>query len=460
MTSCERGRRIALLTPYTGGNLGDAAIQDAMVANLRARMRDVKISGISLNCENFVERHGAEAFPLCGTDRPFYGMSYGSLEQHRLGERQTGNETACRQEVNRGPKWWVRERMPTLWRYLRTVYSWVKGPWKEIRHWQKGYQFLRTQDLLIVSGGGQLDEEWGGPWGHPYALFKWAVLARIARLPYAVASVGACKVTSSLSRLFLSAALRMAQYRSYRDMNSKKVAARLLRRAARDPVVPDLAFSLPSAELPPPAGIRSISQGRRVVAISPIAYAKPRTWVYEDSALYERYLQEMARVMSRLLQREYFLVIVWSGLGDDDRVVHEIMELLDDESRQRATRQMYIPVIRNWKDLVALLQDADLLIASRLHSTILGFVTQTPTVAISFDPKVDWVMQDIGQTDYLLQIRDFRAADVIDALDRIELPSGSVAAQIRSYQLGTQPAFTRQYDSLAKLAIGSCKCRS
>ena len=190
--------------------------------------------------------------------------------------------------MNRGPKWWVRERMPTLWRYLRTVYSSAGGPWKEIRHWLKGYQFLRTQDLLIVSGGGQLDEEWGGPWGHPYALFKWAVLARIARVPFAVASVGACKITSTFSRLFLSAALSLAQYRSYRDMNSKKAAARLLRRAVLDPVIPDIAFSLPSAEVPPPAGIRSISQGRRVVAISPIAYAKPRIWVCEDSALYER----------------------------------------------------------------------------------------------------------------------------------------------------------------------------
>ena len=45
------------------------------MANLRARMRDVTISGISLNCENFTERHGTEAFPLCGLGRPFYRMS-------------------------------------------------------------------------------------------------------------------------------------------------------------------------------------------------------------------------------------------------------------------------------------------------------------------------------------------------------------------------------------------------
>src|SRR6185437_9395874 len=55
---------------------------------------------------------------------------------------------------------------------------------------------------LIVSGGGQLDEEWGGAWGHPFALFKWAMLARLAKVPLAFASVGACKAASTTSRFF------------------------------------------------------------------------------------------------------------------------------------------------------------------------------------------------------------------------------------------------------------------
>ena len=47
--------RIALLNPYTGSNLGDAAIQDAMIANIGIRLPDAQFFGISLNCDNFVE---------------------------------------------------------------------------------------------------------------------------------------------------------------------------------------------------------------------------------------------------------------------------------------------------------------------------------------------------------------------------------------------------------------------
>ena len=54
---------------------------------------------------------------------------------------------------------------------------------------------LRTQDLLIISGGGQLDEEYGGAWRLPFAICKWVLLARLARVPCAMASVGAGMIT-------------------------------------------------------------------------------------------------------------------------------------------------------------------------------------------------------------------------------------------------------------------------
>ena len=450
--------RIALLTPYNGGNLGDAVIQDALIANLRLRLSGAQFSGISLNCDNFVERHGVGAFALCATNRPFYGMSQGSVTA----------PTGLGYDLTTGPSCkghdgsWVRralKKLPGVWKLLRRVRAWLSGARSEVRHWLDGYRFLRTQDLLIVSGGGQLDEEWGGAWGHPFALFKWAVLARIARIPYVIVSVGAQRATSAACRLFLSAALRMARYRSYRDNNSRKIAAGMLRCATADPIVPDLAFSMPTSELPRPAGMRSMAQDRPVVAISPIAYAKAQSWPHQHRAIYERYVHQMRRVISELLERRYNLVIVCSSIGDDDGVIPELLEGLQDESKKKFFGQISIPRITTWKDFAASLMDVNFLIASRLHSTILGFLTHTPVVAISFDPKVDWVMEDLGQTDYLLQIRTFTAEDVIEVLERIQLRRHLVVEQIASYQHRISSICKRQYDALSNLAIASCQNR-
>ncbi len=451
--------RIALLTPYDGGNLGDGAIQDAMIANLRLRLPRARFSGISLNCENFVARHGVDAFPLCATNRPFYGMSPGSAaKQHGQGK---SDARGPEQQGLGAPRVKAAlKRVPGLWSFLKIAHAWVTTPGRELRHCVQGYRFLRTQDLLIVSGGGQLDEEWGGAWGHPFALFKWAVLARFAQIPYVMASVGAQKAASATSRFFMSAALRHANYRSYRDTNSREIAAGLLRRATEDPVVPDLAFSLPPAELPHPAGIRALAQGRPIIAVSPIAYAKPGSWPWQDHALYERYLQEMALVVSQLLERGCFLVMLCSSLGDDESVIPEIVGRLDDESKKKLELQMHIPAIANWKDVVASLLDADVLLASRLHSAILGFVTQTPTVAISFDPKVDWVMEDLGQSDYLLHIRDFTADDVIKTLDRIAHHRSAILEQIAAYQNRVSSFSGQQYDAMLGLILSGRRLRA
>jgi polysaccharide pyruvyl transferase WcaK-like protein len=448
--------RIALLTPYNGENLGDASIQHAIITNLRHRLPSVEFSGITMSDANFVEQHGQSGFPLYAGSRPLFVSRYRKTEDRPGSGNESSAQAVKPTRLTSLAKKLIRST-PVIARRVYAIRALAERAYGELLHFLQGYRFLRTHHLLIVSGGGQLDEEWGGPWGHPYALFKWAVLARIARVPFAIASVGACKVTTTTCRVLLSAALRTARYRSYRDINTRRIAARLWRRAARDPVVPDMAFNLPSSELPPPAAIPPISRGRLVVAISPIAYAKPGTWAYQNAALYSRYLQEMARVTSQLLQRDYFLVFVYSSLGNDDRVVSEILERLDEDSRRRAARQMHTPTIRTWKDLVALLMDVDFLIASRLHSAILAFVAQTPTVAVSFDPKVDWVMQDLGQTDYLLHIQDFTAEDVIRVLERVKQYKEPVTKQLRSYPLGIQSAFTRQYDALAELALASHK---
>ena len=445
----ETKPRIAMLTPYSGGNLGDAAIQDALIANLRLRMPSAEFSGISLNCDNFLERHGTAAFPLCAISRPFYGMcGTNTIQTH--GKVPQQNSTPIKS---------VLKKIPVLGGVLKKAHTRLMGIQQEYRHCVEGYRFLRRHDLLVVSGGGQLDEEWGGAWGHPFTLFKWAMLARAAGVPFAMASVGACSITSDTARYFLSAALHMAQYRSYRDQNSRTIAASLLKGAERDAIVPDAAFSLPSAELPSPTRLRHISQGRAVVAISPIIYGKPESWPYQNRALYERYLRQMADVVSQLLDRGSLVVLLWSSQADRS-AVRDLRERLDAQSKQKLDEQLYVPDITTWRDLAAMLLDVDVLIASRLHSAILGFVAQRPTLAISFDPKVDWVMEDLEQTKYLLQIHDFTAEHVICALDRLWRNREVVTGEIGSYLQRILPTFAPQYDTLSDLAMAACTART
>ena len=67
----------------------------------------------------------------------------------------------------------------------------------------RAFGMLRRLDLLIVSGGGQLDDAWGGARAHPLNLLRWTLLAQAARVPVAFISVGAGPIFSSWSERFL-----------------------------------------------------------------------------------------------------------------------------------------------------------------------------------------------------------------------------------------------------------------
>ncbi len=455
-TISSPGPRIALVTPYNGGNLGDAAIQDSMISNLRRQIPGAQFLGITLNCDNFLRQHGVAAFPLLASIiSPASRSAEGSSNQMRnTGGSFVGSSNTGIHKRSSPIRSAIRS-VPGLAPLLRKVRTWIAPVRREILHCFEGYRILRTQDILILSGGGQLDEEYGGAWRLPFAFCKWTLLARLARVPCAMASVGAGSIRLSASRRFLSIALRVCQYRSFREERSRAIVAKFFHRATHDPVVPDLAFSLPDSELPPAAGtIRRMAHGRTVVVLSPISYAKPGSWPTPDRALYDRYVRQMAHVISHLSRRGYFVVIACSSLGDDETVIPDLLECIDEDLRGNLEGRVYLPAIRSWRDFVATLRDSDYLIASRLHGTILGFVTRTPVVAISFDPKVDWVMEDLNQTESLLHFRDFNAEDVLRALESIKSHKETVVSQISGYRQKVISASdsTRQYAFLAALA--------
>ena len=441
----EDGPHIALLSPYSGGNLGDAAIQDSMIASLRTVLPRARFSGISLSNQNYLMRHGSDAYSLCALRRSFWGMD-------DAGTAGVTSGSEGRQHQNRlvtGLRSGLR-LVPGLRRIIRALKSRLFTLRTELRHWSGAYRFLRRHSLLVICGGGQLDEEWGGPWGHPYALFKWTLLSRLAGIPIAMASVGACRVQSRLSRFFLGQAVRFCSYRSYRDENSKAIASALSRRAAKDPVVPDLAFCLPESDIPVAVNLRPLANGRRIVAISPIIFGKPGVWPSPDAAVFDRYMSEMTAIVSHLLDRDDFIVFVWSG-SSDQGLIAEIISRVESESRRKLDAQAYIAHLEQWKDLVAVLRSTDVMIASRLHSTLLGLLAQIPVVAISFDKKVDWAMQQLGQQDALLHIRDFTSSMVLETLNLVELRRERIVRELISQREHALRASTMQADEIGHL---------
>ena len=281
-------KRVAFVSPTGWGNLGDAAIIESLIHGIRLRHPNAQILGLTQRPYDTTNRHAVPAFTCSGLSLPKYKMDERTEAEAGDDEEPSApsaGQARASQATNRGLKAIPGVR-PAV-RALRLARA-------EMRHRRLSASRIKGFDRVVVAGGGQLDDFWGGPLGHPYTLLRWARIATKVGARYAVLSVGTGNLTP-LSRLFVRRALALADYTSFRDVRSRELLRDpgLMRSAA---VVPDLAYGLPLAH-----ATELAHAPRPTIGISPMAYADPRVWPVRDLARYRRHIETLVTLTVRLV---------------------------------------------------------------------------------------------------------------------------------------------------------------
>lgn len=431
--------KIALLTPYTGGNLGDAAIQDAVIANVKRRHQDADICLITLCPDYTTALHHVPSFPIGITTFP-----PGPSIAYREGGTADAHPTHGHGLLTRVKATLKRSSLlyPFLTRLYRTALSSVVGrALRELLHIRRAYRLMRGVRLLIVSGGGQLDDYWGA-WRHPYALFKWGLIARAVGAPYVYLSVGTCSLELRSSALLIRLALSLAAYRSYRDHTSKQ-ALKHLAFTRNDHVYPDLAFSYVAGRLPQRLGRRN--NIGRVVGVSPIAYLSPHGWPKTDGPIYERYIDSLVTFIANLMRQRYSIVL-FSTDPVDRCAVNDVLEHLAEEVSLDPLGKLYQPRTDTLDALFGQLTNIDYVVASRLHGVLLPQLLCLPVLAISYDRKVDTHMRDIGLAEYCLDIHSIDAASLRNTFASLTMASELIKSRLTQKRDDYACALQHQYD--------------
>src|SRR5262249_43753597 len=159
------------------------------------------------------------------------------------------------------------------------------------------FYILKSFDILVISGGGQLTESWGGPWQFPYTIFKWVLMAKLARVQPIILNVGAGPLTLSLSKYFSRTALSLADYVSFRDTKSAQLTEQIGFKGHKS-VGPDLVYSLDLPSLPPK---RSPARRQPAVAgIAPMPWGKSALYPDQDPLVYRSLLAALGGLASWL----------------------------------------------------------------------------------------------------------------------------------------------------------------
>lgn len=423
-------QKLALLDHLGGGNLGDDATLDAVMQNIWKRWPKEEIVGLSMNPKDTKTRHQIPVFPL--------RRKTWNLEHHTVSTTET--------TVTKDAKALIRD-YPHLFRFLKWVYGLLRKPMEflqEMAFLFRSLWLLRSLDALLIAGGGQLTD-WFGTWGFPYAIFAWVMLARVSNVRCVFLNVGAGPLRHALSRFFVSRALYLSEYVSFRDGRSRTLAYETGWRK-QAPVFPDCVYGL---EIPPLATGISRQSSQRIVGLAPMALYDPRSIYPEKSQeLYEDYIRRLSSFGRWLTSNENCLMLFCTDIGIDPPIVEDLRASLVSRKGEGRTGSVATACTKTVTELLAAMSSMDYVVTCRFHGIVFAHMLNIPVLAISHHPKMDALMSDLGLSDYCLNIRTADSSTLAEVFSRMVENRETIKLRMTTTLERYRRELARQFDDL------------
>ncbi len=415
-----------------GGNLGDAAIQDAVIAHIRRRVPDARIVAFSFIPPDTAKRHGIPCYPLTREWRPSAPASPNGDGRPAIGQ-------AMKSSIKKV-------------RILRALARPLVDGVRECAFLARSYKTLRSLDVLIMSGGGQLCELWGGPWAHLYNVFKFSVLARLARRRLYYLNVGVEPLEHRLSRFFARCGVQLADYVSFRDVYSQTLA-RELGVKAKTHVHPDPAYALETSAYVNGGAGSTV----KMVGINPLGYCDPRIWPRKDPLVYDRYLGKLTQFSVWLRQQGYALKFFTTSVGVDKYAVADLKRRVLERcasdastvaSAAPSTEGVREALCGSVSELLGEMAECDFIVTSRYHGVIFSHLLRKPVIALSYQGKSDAAMQPAGLEDFAANIEHFEIDWLMGAFRSLVRGRDTIKGHEASAVAACAALLQRQFDDL------------
>jgi polysaccharide pyruvyl transferase WcaK-like protein len=387
-----RPPRIALYGLFGIESFGNEGSLEAMIATLRRLRPDAELVCVCGNPEQVVRDHG-----IAGARIRTPGFS----------------------------RRWARGADKLLLRIPRAVEN-VVGTLRRARRY----------DVLVLPGGGMLEDYCDRPTAEPLSLFLWCLGARLAGRRIAFVSVGAGPMRNPASRRLMTAAARMATYRSFRDTGAREFMGRVGVDVGGDEVFPDIAYGLPAPE----AGPGRAGGDGLTVAIGAMLYeGYYPSWVARrrgatdgaarDGAVLDRYLSELATFVLWLLGEGHRVRMI-TGQTTDWRAVERLLEIVRSRGGPEPGERLIAEPASSLQGVMEQIADSDVVVATRYHNLVCSLKLGKPTIAVNYSGKNAALMADAGFADLCQEVDDLDASVLVRQFSAVLADRAAVERRI------------------------------
>jgi len=421
--------KIGLLNHVGGGNLGDDATLEAVAGNIKRRWSNVEIVAFSMNPDDTEIRHGLMSHPI---RRKGWSIGY-----KPAGTEAPLKETVKALTLKYGAVFYLLKATNTVLRLPSDVF-------RELLFLVSARRKLKSFDLFIISGGGQLTEK-GGPWEFPYTIFKWVVLARSAGVSCMFLNVGAGPLTHPLAKFFVKRALLAADYVSLRDDKSQTLVYKI-GFTGESRVCPDNVYAL---EVAPTNRSPLEARAQPIVGFAPMAYPDRRESPAEkDQIAYNELIRKLAIFASWLVGQSYALTIFGTDIGVDPLAIEDLQLALLSHHGITSSQYVVDHSVKSAHDLLATISGMDYVVTCRFHGVVFAHLFKKPVLAIAHHPKVMDLMTDLELSNYCVDIRDFDLKLLIERFTSMVINTEEIKSRMAASLTRNKQRLRSQFDEL------------
>jgi polysaccharide pyruvyl transferase WcaK-like protein len=312
----------------------------------------------------------------------------------------------------------------------------------------KGVDVFRTaawvqrHDVVIVPGMGVLEASLPlRPWGFPYALLLLSASGRLFGTKIALVSVGAGVIRQPLTRWLFNNAARLASYRSYRNVGSREAMRDRGLDTANDPVYPDLAFALPAPPDRP--------GDAQTVCVGVMDYHGSNDDRRRAGEIYSAYVTEMKHFVRWLVDSgRRVRLLVGDTNGSDGNVVQEILADLRISRPGLDASWVAAEPVTSFADIMRAMQPASTVVAIRFHNVLAALKLGKPTIAISYSPKHEALMKDMGLPAYCLPVTALDLDSLARQFTRLQSNTDQIRRTLMERNAANEQLLSEQFAAL------------
>ena len=287
-------------------------------------------------------------------------------------------------------------------------------------HWREITELARSvqrSDLVLVGGGGLFQDYWGI---EPQTYFRkthggittYGTLSKLAYLfgkPCMLYAVGVGPLNSLEARAQTKEIFSLCKAATLRDQNSRELIEEIGGNidSVNLIVTADPVFSMEPSQNDHKKVAELISQYPRAAG-SPLIAVSLRYW--EREIPMEQWTSSLAAQLDVFIQTYNAQVVLTpfqinaESLFTDDLALNRVIA----DKISSSQNIFLIDKVLSAAEMQALYQQCDLVVAMRLHAAILALNAATPMIALSYDPKVQSLMNENGLGAFVLSLNDYK----------------------------------------------------